>query len=591
MTRVKSKTTYMASLSCLWPSIFGLLLACLPARDLQAQESPEVTTQEAGPTFKLQSQRNLVEVRVVVRDTKTGKTIGNLAKKDFQLFDNGKPQAISVFSVEKLKPAGGPPEKGKAPQDTEETATPAAVLPQRFLALYFDDIDFQFGDLAQARDAAGRYLKSAMQPGDRAGIYTTSGQGITDFTDSRDKLDEGLAHLRPRPIVTAECSINISISPYTAYAISEQKDPTALDIVTQEVLATVNQGPAPTPAQRAQQLRTAQLMAQDCSRQVLEKSEMQSRQVLRTLLELVRRMGATPGERNIVFVSSGFFSETLMYELNEVIERALRLNVTVNGLDARGLAVFIPGGDASQQSTVPSQVAARAMQYDTTNFQNLSDAMGAIASGTGGIFFHNNNDLDLGFREAGTLPEVSYILAFTPQELKSDGSFHKIKVSLTQKAPLVLQARRGYFAPKKATDPIQQAEDDIKEAVFSQQEMQEIPIQLRTQFFKPEGQNAKLSVLTHVDLKSVHFQKEAGRNIDSVTIVTVLFDNSGNYVTAQRKIVHLRLLDATVPKVAKSGINIKTSLDVKPGTYNIREVVRDMQGQISATNNVIEIPF
>ena len=53
--------------------------------------------QDTGTTFKLRV--NLVQVHVIVRDA-AGKPVENLRKEDFQLFDNGKLQAITIFGVE-----------------------------------------------------------------------------------------------------------------------------------------------------------------------------------------------------------------------------------------------------------------------------------------------------------------------------------------------------------------------------------------------------------------------------------------------------------------------------------------------------------
>jgi len=115
----------------------------------QKEGADDVSTRDVEPTFKLQVERNLVLVRVVVRDTK-GTPIENLRKEDFQLFDRGKPQTISHFSLEKpalkaaAKPAENQPEAaGKA---AEESPRPPST-PNRFLGLYFDDVHTSFANL------------------------------------------------------------------------------------------------------------------------------------------------------------------------------------------------------------------------------------------------------------------------------------------------------------------------------------------------------------------------------------------------------------------------------------------------------------
>ena len=52
------------------------------------------------PAFTLKTERNVVTVRVVVRDKK-GTVAENLHKEDFKLFDRGKAQTVVNFSMEK----------------------------------------------------------------------------------------------------------------------------------------------------------------------------------------------------------------------------------------------------------------------------------------------------------------------------------------------------------------------------------------------------------------------------------------------------------------------------------------------------------
>jgi VWFA-related protein len=73
--------------------------------------------------------------------------------------------------------------------------------------------------------------------------------------------------------------------------------------------------------------------------------------------------------------------------------------------------------------------------------------MAELADGTGGTYFHNSNDLDAGFRKLTLAPEYLYLLEFTPQDVKQDGSYHRLKVKVDESG-LKLQARRGYYAPK-----------------------------------------------------------------------------------------------------------------------------------------------
>jgi hypothetical protein len=215
-----------------------------------------------------------------------------------------------------------------------------------------------------------------------------------------------------------------------------------------------------------------------------------------------------------------------------------------------------------------------------------------LAYGTGGFAFHNNNDLDTGFHVVAAAPEVSYLLGFTPQNLKFDGRFHSLKVTLLTKGSFTIQARRGFFAPKHSVTAAETAKQDIEEAVFSQEEQNGIPIALHTQFYKSDPSNAKLTVLTHVDVGHMRFEKAGGRNENDLTVVAALFDRNGNFVTGREETVEMRLRDATLERLNRTGVTVRTNFDVKPGAYLVRLVVRDSKAAtLSAQNGVVEIPY
>jgi hypothetical protein len=77
-----------------------------------------------------------------------------------------------------------------------------------------------------------------------------------------------------------------------------------------------------------------------------------------------------------------------------------------------------------------------------------------------------------------------------------------------------------------------------------------------------------------------------------LTVATVLFDENGNFVTGGEKIVKMRLLDATFDKLSRTGLTVKSSFEVKPGRYVVRQVVRDSEGaQMAARNGTVVIPY
>ncbi len=554
------------------------------------QNSAEVASHDEPATFKVNVK--LVVVRAVVRDSQ-GHAIGNLHQEDFQVFDKGKPQVITQFEVEQPGAVAV-----KARQTSEQTPTEALagdtsanpgntntsnspIAPERFVAYLFDDVHLEFGDLARVREAAERHF-SALRPTDRAAIFTTSGLTTLDFTDDRTKLHETLLRMQPHPITSGNfAGVCPEISFYQADQIINKGDALLRQLAIYES-QHCSGGVAGTPVDTLSQA-------------VLTAGEHESNISLGILNDVIQRVSHMPGQRTVVLVSPGFLTPDLEYKYYEIVDRAVHSQVVINTLDARGLFVVIPYGDASHQPAAtdmgmgsPPPVSKALVEIAAANAND--DLLASLADGTGGTFFHNNNDFDEGFRRVAEAPEYSYVLAFVPHDLKLDGSFHLLKVTLKNPQKLTLQARRGYYAPKNFASPEEQAKQEIEDEMFSQEELHNLPVNLHTQFFKASDQDAKLVVLAHVDVKRLHFRKVEGRNDNVLTCVSALFNRNGNFIQGTQKIVTMHWKDETLEHKLDSGLTLKTSFDVKPGSYLVRLVVRDSEGQLmSAENGTVEI--
>ena len=544
----------------------------------------EVSSREAPVTFS--SRVNLVLVPVVVRDSQ-GHAIGTLKQDDFQLFDKGKVQFITRFSVEKPAAPFIPEvvataldEKGN---ETTTGARPPAAVPDRFVAYVFDDIHLKAADLVTARAAADRHLRESLGPGGRAAIYTTSGQVVLDFTDDRDKLLETLNRVQPQATLrdAADC---LDINFFWADAIINKIDAQAQGAAVDEDMACHGYS--------ADQQALAEGEVHATAMSVLSNGERESRLNLSVLKDVVRRLSATPGSRNVILASPGFFlTPEMRQEEAELMDRAIRANVTLNSLDVRGVYTLIPGGDASERGR-SSVSASNLMLLMKQNAMSAdSDVMAELADSTGGQFFHNDNGLFEGFRQLVAQPEYIYILGFSPQNLKLDGARHGLRVALKNPKGFQLQARSAYYAPNHAINSEEQAKEEIQEAVFSRDEIQELPVDLNLQYARAGDTAVKLNVLAKINLKLLHFRKVEDRNLNTLTVVSSVFDRNGNFVAGIQRIVDLRLRDQTLDSL-NSGITVKTTLNITPGSYLVRLVVRDSEGQtMSARNGVVEIPF
>jgi VWFA-related protein len=542
----------------------------------------EVASRDTPTTFKVRV--NLVLVRVVVRDA-SGKVVSNLKKEDFQLLDNRKLQTISSFSVETPGTRTDSLRASAAAEGTsnvDPTAQKAATLPQRFVSMVFDDVHMSMQDALFVRNSAGKFF-AALAPSDRVAINSTSGQLKQEFTDDRGLLEKALLGILPRPSAGNGLQECPDVSYYEADLIVNKNDPQALQIATDDTVQCAFNGD--------QSMRsTAQSMAQSMAYAEVSRGDADTEYAYRHLEDYVRRLSAMPGQRVLILVSPGFIQSTLHSDASDLVDRATRANIVINTIDARGL--YTPDlGDIANPQRINGRTAGYQASFRLAAQSAQEDVLAQMADGTGGTFFHNRNDLDEGMREAGAAPAFSYLLGFSPQNLKLDGNYHTLKVTLTNKQKFSLQARHGYYAPRSVANPAEAAKEEIREALFSQEEIHDLPLDMQTQYFKKDQAEARLAVLTHLDLKGIRFRKALGRNNDELTIVTAIFDENGNMVTSGSKVIEMKLLDTTYARLSRSGFTVKSSFDVKPGTYLVRLVVRDSEGaQMAARNGAVVIP-
>ena len=555
------------------------------ARPAAQPGNDEVTTHEQPVTFKVQS--NLVEVPVVARD-RQGHAIGNLRKDDFRVFDKGKRQEITKFSVQKAGAQPLPDGRGSVAVGSVAGGSVAGgsagaglpALPNRFVAFVFDDVHIRFEDLPQVRAAVQKYIRSSLGSQDRVALFTTSGRIGVNFTNRPEEFNASLLKVAPNPIRGPDLS---SCGAYVSYFQAVQVD------------QQVGLQPSLADLPKSLALRVAVEEIGDFNNAVMELRDaytsglQETRGTLAALKIVVQRMAAMPGQRSVVLVSPGFFvPPDLQNQSSDLIQLAIRSKVLIGSVDARGVWT-IPAFQACQAgapaTTIQDEVAFRQIEQEAN-----TDELIALAEGTGGTL-NRNNDFAGGVQKAAAAPEYLYVLGFVPQNLKPDGSFHALKVTINTGEKASLQARRGYWAPKHPDNAVEASKQEIESAVFSHDEIHDLPVEMHTQVTESGGQ-AKLNVLTSVDLKLIHLRKADDRNRNDLTMVAAVFDANGNFIAGTEKILQLRLRDQTVQALEqRPPFTIDTNFDVKPGAYLVRLVVRDEEGQqLTAENAGVQIP-
>lgn len=520
-----------------------IVLASLAlAQSIPPDEIRSRTTPYNPPQLTLRTEVRVVEIPAVVRDPQH-RAVAGLTRDDFEIYDEGKKQPITAFSV----------------QSSAAKADAAQSRP-RFLALCFDDLHLGAADLKPAKDAAEHFVKTSLAAGDRVAVVTTSQAARSVFTNDVPTLVDQIAKVTSAPqaaFASPQPLACTTISPYEAYQIANNMDPGGKVLMAKMAECSSCQDPR-SPCHEA--------VITSAAAQIWRQVQSITGSTLGTLGNMVDSMAKLPGQRVVLLTSAGFLVGTGEAEVDRLTARALHAEVVINTLDARGVA----RGSSTARGT-------RAFVADAD-----SEGMGALADGTGGSFFHNQNDLEDGFRELGMAPETMYVLTFTPSTTP-DGHFHKLKVQVAKKYSV--QSRQGYMAVAATPEP----PSKLDAAVSASNTIADLPVTFTwEQWAGPAG----ITMVAHLDLVHMQFKRYQDRRTQRLTIVAILRDAQGSFVTGKRSELELSLKDATFQQFEKNPFSVALTLNAPPGNYTVRAVAQEAleSTQSAATNQTQILP-
>ena len=399
------------------------------AAQTPAPAPAEATPQQSGdapqqPTFR--ADINYVRVDVIVNDDK-GTPVTDLKITDFEVLEDGKPQAIDQFRLVRVdgNPAPGapPPRELRNRLDEEIEISKDDV---RLFVFFFDDYHVRLGNSLSVKEPLIRFVQTQLRPNDIVGMMypLTPVDGIS-FTRNQASIISAIENFEGR---------KFNYQPRNAF---EEEYARAPSEIVEQIRNQVVMGALRGLSTRLGGLREGR-------KAVIYVSEGFTAMLppqLRTADASMGRMGTVgrtspmAGENSQREETAAFFSESDLYsQLREVFTAANRNNTAIYSVDPRGLTPFEFGID---EAVGPNQ--------DARSLRVTQDSLRSLSEETDGRAIVNRNDLAPGLAQIVRDSSYYYLLGYNSTQAPTDGKFHQISVRLKRRG-LDVRARKGYWA-------------------------------------------------------------------------------------------------------------------------------------------------
>lgn len=534
---------------------------------------------------------HMVQVNVIVLG-RHGRPVSGLTRKDFEVFDNGKPQAISVFRQVVSRPPTVSPKPLPVDTFSNLQERSGAVAPSVTVIL-LDALNTPAMDQAYARDQVITFLKH-LKPNDRVAIYVLGSQLMIlhDFTSNIAPLLKAV-HDYPGQIITQlhamvkmpKAVIGGGVSEHgSGGSVASAVGPGA-NIAAELGSAVGSPGANSVGAQVA-----AANAAMRHQRQVEREAYTAERVKITSdaLIAIANHMAGLPGRKNLVWISDGF-------PMLGGLDRGLHANRpdnsageqgshnawvarTVQALNNVNLAIYPveASGLTAASSVELTQENVATGHFNLVN--NGVSAMRALARHTGGRAIYDTNDIAGSIGRVVNNSKVTYILAYYPNNVKWNGEYRKIKVRVDRPG-VRLQYRHGYAALSEKERSAATGNAALDAAVASPLDATGVGFTVR---MFPDGDQESATrgpFFIHflVDMHDVTFTQRKGHWHGKLTLVTDELGPQGQTLQTVSLAVNLRLRPATYQRFLDKGLGFRERVPfpIMPDASRLRIVIRD----------------
>ncbi len=549
------------------------------------QQSPDAPPQQAPkPGSVLRIKTRLVTVDVVATDSH-GNVVRDLKPEEFEVSDGG-PQRIAQFSfVDKSTNSGSEKLSNEAlarPKGYYTNQAEFESLPTPPTVILLDGLNTEGPNLMQVRHDMVRMLRT-IPPNTPVAVFLLeqSVVAVRDFTSDPALL---------------RAALDRTISPGTRLDKVPENDSNAHSLVELDANGGMESNVVAKATQSLKDFEKANRT---------RTMDVRVATTLDALTALAHYLGGHRDRKNLIWVSASFpivllpdadfgtdtnvFGGTRVYggKVQDAANALTDAQVAVYPVDARGLvseAAFSAAEEgAPRRPDTISHTVSEQFDRESSARAMTQDTMDLLAQGTGGKTCKNTNDLS-GCVEAALIDSSTYYeLAYSPRNVKWDGSFHAISVKTTRPGVKVAY-RRGYFARDAENLAKNQSnEERLQQTCMDFRPSTAIPI--TAQAVAPTKSDS-IRYLMSVAPSALNFATDGQSHKLSAEMVTCVYRAKGNSFQFFSRDLTQSFSDAAYQGLQASGL--RGYLEVpKAGTRRVRIAVLDNE---TGLTGALDIP-
>ena len=386
-----------------------------PASDPGQPQQPQ---KGQAPVFR--AGVNVVRVDIIVTD-RQGNAVTDLAKLDFDILEDGKPQSIDLFRLVNSDgtPAPGADQPRRILSMYDEEAE-AARDDVRLFVIFLDDYHVRLQNSMRIRETLVQFVTKQLGPLDMVAVMypLTPVTGLT-FMRDRDALVQIIRKFEGR---------KFNYAPRNAFEQEYAHYPTqVVETLRNQVTLSALEG-LPVRLGSMREGRKAVILVSEGLVGLLPT------QMSGPMAGMPG--GASPPADPRAEDRARFQADLdIQQKLRDVFDAANRNNTAFYALDPRGLAV----GEYDITENVDQRTSLDSLRQS-------QDTLRVLADNTDGRAIINRNDLDAGLKQVVRDTSSYYLVGYNSTLTSPDGKFHKIEVRL-KRPGLQVRSRKGYWAP------------------------------------------------------------------------------------------------------------------------------------------------